>query len=67
LKVSYTVSNVLWALIQEKLDPQTIHNSSVASPTFYKRGQIQYFAFNRAIWFGSSPLNAQNKEDMLDI
>jgi len=26
LKALYTVSEVLWTLIQEKLDPQTTHN-----------------------------------------
>jgi len=39
LKALYIVSEVLWTLIQEKLDPQTIQNSSEASQNFV-RGQI---------------------------
>jgi len=40
LKASYTVSDVLWTLTQEKFNPQTIHNSSEASPKFSERPNI---------------------------
>jgi len=32
LKASYTVSEVLWTLIQEKLDPQAINNWNFTRP-----------------------------------
>jgi len=32
LKASYTVSEVLWTLIQAKMDPQTIYNWNFRRP-----------------------------------
>jgi len=52
LKASHTVSEVLWTLIQEKLDPQTIHNCSVACPNF-GMGQIFWLSASNSIWFWS--------------